>query len=540
MAKIYSLQHENVDVAKSIVEQQLNDGAIESVPRLSTNIIQNRWRAYQKSVDSKVILDANTKKFVIAALEVIVKSATEMDQRDIYYGIRGKHPDWKISGHQLDTAKAYDTFVGTIMEKVQLVTGFTMQSLGVRAGPRGIVIGDDESYFLLPDGKRNIKVNITAPVGVPIKFNIVDEGVQFITSCNKIIHYEKAAGMDSLLVSDMPKMIEGVFMTSQGYNVEAATKLHRDMENRGLKLCVLGDADPHGYTIQHMYGRASKSNAYMPDCFYPRNATILGLSPRMAKELGLPPEKINSEHAKILANLRKLIEETHPENIEDIEIFENEMKKWEWQALKGLDEFGPAIYMIESLRANNVTIKYVPEAETLKNGIIKVWKDERLKMVEKEINRLATELVEPLKNKIKQELRETFSDVIESFNEQCENEAKRLTEEVDAVNFREAVKQKLIDRPAQYYSDAARKLISEMDEKASFDLIATIDANIIVENPEYSFETSVVDPKTPERELTVDDLADSIGKRVTGKRSLIEKIRTAFEKTVKKPINLKW
>lgn len=525
---IFSLKHENIDLAKPNVKETIREGNYK-VPRLSTDIINNRWRAYQKNTETMLDLDPNISKFIKAALEAIVKSDVIMDQRDVYYSIRGVHGDWKLAGHPLDTIEAYDTFVGTVMEKIQLVTGYTMQSLGVRAGPRGYIIGDDETYFEVPVGRKTQQVRIAMPVGAPLKFDLVDEGVTIQTRSQKVIHYEKAAGMDSLLVSDIPKMIEAIFMTSQGYNTETATKMHRVLEDNGKPLYVLGDADPHGLSIQLMYGRASKSNAYMPDCFYPTNATILGLYPRVAYDLGLPPEKINAEHAKILDNLEKLINETHPEMLPDLEIFREQKYKWEWQALKGKDDYAPAIYMIEALRACGDKIKYVPEADVTKNAIINTIKTEREGMVEREINRLTNELLEPTKEKIKEQLREQFADQIQEFEENSEAEIERLME-MDGDDFREAVKKKLVDRPAQYWGDAARKVVNDMTNECTFDLIATVDAEVIVNDPTWIIKSEIKDPEVPEKPLTIDDITNSVESRVTGKKVLIQTIRTALEK----------
>lgn len=531
MVKIFSLQHENVNIAKSTIQAKLNSKQIlYQVPKLKADIINNRWRAYQENADKVMDLDDNTNKFLKAALESIVKSDIIMDQRDVYYSIRGVHGDWKLSGHPLDTVQAYDAFVGTIMEKLQLVTGYTMQSLGVRAGPRGFIIGDNESYFDgVSDGKRKIQVKISAKPS--IGFNLVDEGVSFQTRAKKLIHYEKAAGMDSLLVNDLPVMIEAVFMTSQGYPTESATKLQADMEKRGLPLYILGDADPHGLSMQVGYGRASKSNAYMPDCFYPKNAKLLGLFPSIALQLGLPAERITPEHERILPNLRKLCEETRPELIPDCETFENELKKWEWQALKGKDDYAPPIYMVESLRVSGNEMKYVPKAESSKATIIETIRKERSEMVEKEINRLTNEAIEPTKVKIRQKLRETFEEEIISFNEETENQIKNL-EAMPADDYREAIKKKLVKQPVQYWNDAARKVVNDITDGEKFDLIITVDTEILVSDPKAEIVADLNAPDTPEKPLTIDDITESIESRVTGKKVLIQTIRKAIE-TVK-------
>lgn len=536
MSKIIELKHAKVDVAKPEAAKILQAGNPE-IPRLSIDIINNRWRAYSKC-GTMTELDPETAKLVEAALDTIVHMDILCDQRDVYYGLRGKHADWKISGHPLDTIQAYDAFVGGIMEKLQLWTGYTMQSLGVRAGPRGFITGDDRSYFKLPSG---LEIKVSASPA--LKFNLVDEDVEFHTQARKLIHYEKSAGMDALLVNDIPTMLEGVFMTSQGYSVEAATKLHADMEKRGLKLYVLGDADPHGMTIQFMYGRGSKSNAYMPDAFYPKNATLLGLFPRIATELGLPPEHVTPEHEKILPNLRKLAEETRPDMIGDVEIFEQLKNKWEWQALSAQDQYAPAIYMIEALRARGDEIKYVPKAEDVAATIEDTIKQDVDTFVDDQIDAFARSwLIENLKPQLVEQLREDLADDIQKFKDDAESEldALRLISRDNPEDLREAIKLKLVKNPKQYWTDGCRKVINDMLQE-KFEITAEgITGDVSTEGSgKADVSVTINKPEVPEQPLTKDDIVGSIEKRVTGKQTLIQRIRSAVEKVIGVP-NQRW
>jgi DNA topoisomerase VI subunit A len=521
------LTHTDIKTAKAEAKKVLDSGHFD-VPRMSIEIQENRWRAF--TTGCLIKLEPDVEKFVKAALEAILFANIIVDQRDIYYSIRMGHSDWKIGGHELKTEEAYNTFVGTIMEKLQLATGFTMQSLGVRAGPRGYITGDDRSYFTLPDGKE-IKISAN-PV---IQFNLVDNGVEFKTNARKLIHYEKAAGMNSLLIENIPTMIEACFMTSQGYAVEAATKMHSDMERRGLKLFVLGDADPHGMSIQLMYGRASKSNAYMPDSFYPKTARLLGLFPRIAKELQLPAEHVADVHMRVVPNLKKIIAETNPSMMPDAEVFENERKQWEWQSLNGLGTEAPALYLIEALYAKGDEIKYVPDAQVMKDTMIATIKEELDEYVNDRLTSFAKKwlnenlfpsLMEQLKTKF-------FKDEIDAFNEKAAEELETLSH-LNAEDFREAVKLKLVKNPKQYYGDAARKVIDEIISKR-FDIDAKINATLDVADADVDQDVTITQMEQPEKPLEKHDIIESIEKRITGKSKLIQKIRDAIQKVIGKP-----
>ena len=828
--KIISLKHDKIDIAKPIVEHDILPTDPE-VPRLTIDIINNRWRALSLH-GTMIKLDPDVAKIVKGALEAIVRTDIIVDQRDIYYSLRMGHPDWKLAGHDLKTEEAYNTFVGAIMEKLQLWTGYTMQSLGVRAGPRGYITGDDKSYFVLPNGK-------TIPVAASpvIQFNLVDEGVELKTQARKIIHYEKAAGMNSLIINDIPLMLESLFMTSQGYNVESATKMHRDMEKRGLQLYVLGDADPHGmclvgstlitpydgdskairdfhkgeqlytfdkemklaktqiiemstrwaniedivvvtlrrpdalrnrekevklivtknhpffsldvdhwveagglrkgniiaegitqttrdkmarqtynmdgtkkfrkehplflseiavkglqslhpsktelliiglakyfdlpieylknslniegfvpdfkvigknklievcnskyiqyrrnqtyedykyerttaYTkhgykvlfidvetagldeivgeirkfiangavvvnvqqanwshishlvergevkqknnevfikvfnfhcepynwffadgilvhnsIQLMYGRASKSNAYMPDSFYPTKATLLGLFPRIAEALNLPSEHVADLHMRVVPNLKKIMQETRPDMLPDAEIFEKERKQWEWQSLNGIDPYAPAIYMVEALRAKNDEIKYVPDASTIKATLQETIRRLIEEYVNDEIEKYARNwLIDNLKDDLVTQLKTQLADDIQQFTADAERELGKL-DRMTQQDLREAVKLKLVKNPKQYWTDGIRKVIADILAQR-FEITATIDGSAELQDSSVDQNVTITNPEVPERPLTKDDIVEAIEKKITNKRSLIQRLRQAVESVLGVP-----
>ena len=530
-SKIIELTQERVEIAKPKAATKI--GTKMEIPRLSIDIIQNRWRAYSKH-GTFIEVDPDVAKIVEAALEAIVRTDIIVDQRDIYYSLRMGHPDWKLAGHDLKTEEAYNTFVGAVMEKLQLWTGYTMQSLGVRAGPRGYITGDDKSYFVgvkLPSGKTD---NVSVSASPVIQFNLVDAGVEFQTQARKLIHYEKAAGMNSLLVNDMATMIEALFMTSQGYNVEAATKMHRDMENRGLRLFVLGDADPHGMSIQLMYGRASKSNAYMPDSFYPKQATLLGLFPRIANALQLPAEHVADIHMRVVPNLKRIMQETRPDMLPDAEIFEKERKQWEWQSLNGLGPETPSVYLVESLRAKNDEIKYVPDEATVKTTLQETIREMVEEFVNDEVEKYARNwLLDNLKDDLVSQLKDQLSNQITKFTTDAERELGKL-DRMTQQDLREAIKLKLVKNPKQYWTDGIRKVIADILSQ-KFDITATIDGSAELQSADVDQEVTVSNPEVPPQPLTKDDIVESIEKRLTGKKALIQRIRQAVESVLGHP-----
>jgi len=533
---IVELKHVNVQTGKNAIKPYIVQPSY-SVPRLSTEIIGNRWRAL--STGFQITLDAENEKFVRTALEAIAAVDFEVDQRDIYYALRGKFGEGAtLAGHPLGTIEAYDTFVGSVMEKLQLAVGYTMQSLGIRAGPRGYITGDDRTIFQnvkLPTG--NIS-DVPVSASPTIQFNLVDENVTLKTQARKLIHYEKAAGMNSLLVSDMPTMIEALVMTSQGYNVEAATKMHADMEKRGLGLYVLGDSDPHGMQIQLSYGKASKSNSYMPDVFYPKKAVLLGLFPTIAKTLNLPPEHVTDVHMRVVPNLEKIIHDTDPSMQVEAEVFKTERKQWEWQSLSNLDAYAPAVYLVEALRAKENEIKYVPEANNTKATIEHYIKTTVEEFVDEEIKSFARNwLMENIYPVLVEQLERDLEGDIADFKDMADRELEKLRQ-MKSDDLREAVKLKLVKNPKQYWTDGIRKVINDM-LKQKFDIKATVDWNVDTQGSSQAEKhIEINDPEVPEQPLTKDDIVESIEKRLNDKKGfkpIIQRIRDALETRFGKP-----
>jgi hypothetical protein len=324
-------------------------------------------------------------------------------------------------------------------------------------------------------------------------------------------------------------------MTSQGYNVEAATKMHADMEKRGLRLFVLGDADPHGMSMQLMYGRASKSNAYMPDSFYPKTARLLGMFPRIAKELQLPAEHVAEVHMRVVPNLKKIMAETNPDMLPDADVFEIERKQWEWQSLNGLGTEAPALYLVEALYAKGDEIKYVPEEQSLKDVMVATIKEDLESYVNEKIEGFARKwlnenLFPDLVNQLKTRF---FKNDIDAFNDAVAEELEKLGK-INAGEFREAVKLKLVKNPKQYYGDAARKVVDEITSK-KFDIDAKIEADIDVKDANVDQEVNIADMETPDQPLEKHDIIDAIEKRITGKSKLIQKLRDAIQKVIGVP-----
>ena len=527
MPEIIEVKHIDVRTGKGIAKAKAE--LKPTVPRLSKDLINGRWRAISKH-GTMITLDPDVEKMVKAAIQAIANTNITVDQRDIYYSIRGAHPHWTYGGHSLKSKQAYGAFVGTVMEKVQLFTDVTMQSLGVRAGPRGFITGD--GYITTPK-RRTIPIRAQPA----LDFDLVDRGVTVSTNARKVIHFEKSAGFEGLIANDMPKMIESLFSTSQGYLVEAANKFLADCQKRGMNIYTLHDADPHGMQMQLMYGKASKSNAYMPTSFYPVSVTILGLFPRIARELGLPAEDVGETHKVITQNLLKLVRE-EPQLRAEIEEIINTWQQWEYQALNGLDPRAPAIYMVEALRASKDEIKYVPDAEKLKEVIETNINEAVDELVEEQLDDYATNwLLETFLEGFKEELRSHLSEDITEMKEKANEQLEKLRE-MDPEDLREAVKKKLVERPTRYWGDAAKLVIKDM-----LDQHFTIDENPVINysGPEINtingtdFDVEISDPDIPEQPLTKDDIVDAIQNRVSGKTALRQRIREAVESVMGEP-----
>jgi len=243
MVEIVEVKHTPINEGKEQVQKILQNETIK-VPRCAApQVIDGRWRMLLRGERS---LEPEVEKMVKAALEAISENVKITTQRNIYYTIRGKHPDWKFNGMDLNEDKVYNALTGTIMEDVQLATDRTMQSLGVWAAPRGYITGDGYIY-----SERRGRVPLTAMPA--IQFDLCDEGVTVVSKARKIIHFEKDAGFEGIAGHDNAVMLETQYSTSQGYPVESANKYLADCQNRGLKVYVVHDADPHGCFTRSAY-----------------------------------------------------------------------------------------------------------------------------------------------------------------------------------------------------------------------------------------------------------------------------------------------
>jgi len=508
-------------VRKVLQEEQI------TVPRSSApQVIDGRWRTL---LIGERKLESEVEKMVKASLEAIEENTKITTQRNIYYSIRGAHPDWKFNGMDLREDKVYNALTGTIMEDVQLATDRTMQSLGVWAAPRGYITGDGYIY-----SERRGKVPLTAMPA--IQFDLCEEGVTVQSKARKIIHFEKDAGFEGIAGHDNAVMLETMYSTSQGYPVESANKYLADCQKRGLKVYVCHDSDPHGQQMILMYGMASKNNAYMPSSFYPLpNSVIpLGLFPRVALGLGLPPEDIGETHKAIIPNLLRIVEE-HPDMKEDIQVFVEQNKQWEFQALNGLSPNAPPIYLVEALRVKGDEIKHVPDANEVKRTVVDDVKGDLQYFVEGQLDRFVTRWFEAehgLKEQIINKLKELLKKDIDEFNAQAQEEIAKL--ELKWENdFREAVKLELVKDPKRYWDDAARSIVNDILER-KFDIEAEPKVTLELGEAKVEKEVTVTEPEVPESPLTKDDIVQSIEKKMVGRAEqrdkLVAKIRETLEK----------
>ena len=155
-----------------------------TVPRTEVDLVDGRWRALYTGDRH---LEPELEKMVSASLEAIKATPKTTTQRNIYYSIRGMHPDWKFKGMELKEDKVYSAFVGSIMENVQLYTDLTMQSMGVRASPRGYVKGDGVIY-------SSMRGRVPLSAMPSLQFDLVDNDASLQSPAHKVVHFEKDAG----------------------------------------------------------------------------------------------------------------------------------------------------------------------------------------------------------------------------------------------------------------------------------------------------------------------------------------------------------
>ncbi len=452
-------------------------------------------------------------------------------QRAIYYMLRGKFPGRSFRGNELGSDKFYDQLVGTGMEKVQLASGVTMQSLGIWAAPRGYIAGDGTIST-----QRRGRIPLTAQP--TLNFDLADVGSRLQTNARKVIHFEKDAGFGGIVAGDMPKYIEAAFSTSQGQLSEAANKFLRQCEEWGLQVYSIHDADPFGAQMSLLYGLASKNNCYMADEFFPKGVKSLGFFPSIAKLLNLPPEKIDKDSAdfRIFDNLNQIVQEK-PEMQPEVEAMMTSMRKWEFQALNAIDERAPQIYIIEGLRAKGDEIKYVPDGENLKNRVIGEAKDSVEPTIEVAVNRAVNRALEVVKDEIETSIREAMVNDIEAFRKAAQGVIAEL-ESAPANDYRESVKKELVKNPADYWDTAIGRIANrsfhyDLNIEAEVEVVASVDS---VKSDKV---TEAMPPETPDMELTKDDIVASIERRIIGQApkrdKVVEPIRKAFETVFGEP-----
>lgn len=424
------------------------------VPTLDT-----RYRAEFKG---KFLDPGDNAKFLQEIKTIVGGLQDVTTQRAVYYALRGAHPEWTYKGEPLGQ-EFYDHLIGWVMEKTQLMTGHTMQSLGIWPGNRGYIAGD---------GTISTRIRGKAPLNSKpmMGFDMVDVGAEIETNATKIIHFEKEAGLDQITSNNFPKFIEAIFSTTQGQPTEAGLKFLRMAEDRGMKLYAIHDGDPAGIQMQLMYGMSSKNSCYMPDEFYPQIVHPLGFYPSIGEALNLPPEDVKDKEDGIFDNIVSLANEKQrmfPQLrkygfIREVNVLTQQRKKWEFQALNAIHETAPKIYILEALRVHNDIIKYVPPADDIKEAVIEVAHQNALEEVDGAVEKLADQLYKThLRPRLIAELRKRLEPQIASFDAKVISTMATL-EATPSVNFREEVKYRLLNNPALYAIDVLKKLAREI------------------------------------------------------------------------------
>ena len=518
--KRFMVKQTSVSEGKAILGEYLENPS--RIPTWTPEL-DGRWWAVASGYREPARDD---KRMLDAALEVIAGQSTVADQREVYYSIRMKHPEWTYHGTPISTKKVYDVFVDRTMEMAQLATGVTLQGLGIRPGPRGTIFGDGQ----LSTPRRGFIPLKSKPT---LNFDLVDEGVELYSEARKHINYEKLAGFDALVEGDIATMLEATFSTSQGYMSEAASKFMADQGKRGLALYILGDGDPHGGQIEMMYGRSSKNSAYMPNDFYPKGSKLLGLFPTIATALQLPPESVKESHQNIFKNLLKLAEE-NPDYEEELKIIIERLEQWEWQALAGLtsDPYQAyQVYLTEALRAVEDEVKYVPGAEDTKAQIVDAIKDRERKFVTETIEQYAQDALEKAKAQIVKAVREALDEDIRGFEVEFQDKLDEL-EDLGEDQFREAVKLMLVRNPVQYSSGVITQLAYDL-LNMKFDITGSVKVTPKVTEVKVNREVSVEDLEVEDRPLTKDDICESIESRILPdtkeRKMLVTQMREAME-----------
>lgn len=479
-----------------------------AIPSVSP-VLTTRWRAQFKE---KFLDPGENAKYLDEIVQIILSLGGVTTQRAIYYALRGRHPEWTYKDGPLGE-EFYQHLVSWLMEKLQLMTGMTMQAMGVWAAPRGYIIGDGTIQTSLR-GRAPLS---SKPV---LGFDYADTGMILATHARKVIHFEKDAGLDSLTSNNFPKYIEAVFSTSQGQLTEAANKFLRQCEDRGMELYSVHDGDPSGIQMQLLYGMATKNNCYMPSEFYPTLVKPLGFYPSIGGALGLPPEDVTDKEDKIFDNLIDLTEgknRTFPQLrrfgfLDEINVIINERKKWEFQALNAIHELAPKIYLLEGLRVHEDEVKYVPEAESIKKDVISAARSASAEKANDAISAFARTLLERAVPTVVEALTEALKDELEIYRLEVERSLAKL-EAVEATSYREFVKRQLVAKPERY----AAQVIAAMGPSlinATFIPKAGFSFSYEIEDPESESVVTILPPRSDLPPVTKTQLVDAIEKEV--------------------------
>ena len=522
--------------AKAALRAALKEGTVPGwTPELA-----GRWRAV-KTRDRA--LEGDRLWFTQRVAEAIISSTVVGDQRDIFYGVRGRYGDKTIAFYDakrkrdvqvpLKDEKVYDLFTGPIMENEQLLAGAPMQSMGVRAGPRGFLFSQDGSAYV---PRKGIRYELD---GSPVLyFDLADDDTRFESRCRKVVHFEKAAGFERLTSGNISLMLEAIFSTSQGQLTEAAHKFLAQREAEGRQIYAVHDSDPYGVQMQMLYGLASKNSAYMPSSFYAKSVVPLGLFPSIADAMGLPPEDI-ADNARRLAetNLTDMAAE-RPELGEDVQVFKDTGQQWEFQALNALGEMAPQVYIAEALRARGDEIKHVPPAEEVRAAIVETIRGEIEEYVKGEIESYARAwLRDNVQPELVKRLTEALAADVQAFEDSVPGALASL-EGVSAGDLREAVKKKLVENPAQFADRAMGQVVSDMLTER-FAITAEIGCvpEVLGASAEASLE--VAEPDAPDGPLTKDDIVGAIEERMVRdgaeRAEIVGRIRPAVERRFGEP-----
>ncbi|HET7713402.1 MAG TPA: hypothetical protein VFK94_03340, partial [Patescibacteria group bacterium] len=503
---VIEIQHLPVTQGRQVLRS--TDWSTLGIPSVSP-VLTTRWQAQFKE---KFLDPGESQKFLKEILDYVQTLNGITTQRAIYYAIRGRHPEWTYKGEPLGDG-FYEHLVMWLMEKIQLMTGMTMQAMGIWAAPRGYITGD---------GTIQTATRGRAPLNAKpaLGFDMADTGMLLATHAKKVIHFEKDAGLESLTSGSFPRFVEAVFSTSQGQLTEAANKFLRECENRGMALYSVHDGDPSGIQMQLLYGMATKNNCYMPSEFYPTLVKPLGFYPSIGDALGLPPEDVTDKEDKIFDNLLDLLEgkqKNFPELrrfglVHEVDVIVTERKKWEFQALNAIHETAPKFYLLEGLRVHGDEIKHVPSAPSIKASVVEAARSTATQAADRAVEALASDLLASAVPTLVEALKGALSTELEIFRLEVEKALRKL-EAVDNEAFREYVKRQLVASPEKY----AAQIINAMGGvvlSAVFNPKASISLSYEMEEVTSTMRVDVSPPRTDLPYTTKTALVDAIEKEI--------------------------